>query len=103
MWFGFQGIRTVIALHAQVSVPQTVVVQEIGGEAVLVDLHGGFYYGLNGTATEMWRMLVERQTPAAALERLKQTQSAPVEVLERDLLRLTEDLLRRKLLTLIAD
>ena len=92
-----------IALHAHVSVPQTVVVQEIGGEAVLVDLRGGFYYGLNGTATEMWKTLVERQTPAAALERLKQTQAAPIEVLERDLLRLAEDLLQRKLLTVIAD
>lgn len=92
-----------IALHAQVSVPQTVVVQEIGGEAVLVDLQGGFYYGLNGTATEMWKTLVKHQTPAAALELLQQTQTAPREVLERDLLRLAEDLLQRKLLTVIAD
>lgn len=92
-----------IPLRARVSVPRTVVVQEIGGEAVLVDLQGGFYYGLNGTATEMWKTLVEQQTPAAALELLQKTQTAPSEVLERDLLRLAEDLLLRKLLTVLAD
>lgn len=85
-------------LHARFAVPQKVVFQEIAGQAVLVDLEGGFYYGLNETATEMWRCLVERQTPSAALEALALTQEAPVEVLERDLLRLTHDLLERHLL-----
>jgi hypothetical protein len=93
----------VIPLHTQISVSQKVVFQEIGAEAVLVDLQAGYYYGLNSTATNMWRCLVENQSPAAALAVLTAAQVAPPDVLERDLLRLTEDLLKRNLLTIATE
>lgn len=92
-----------IPLHAQFSVPQKVVFQDIAGQAVLVDLQGGLYYGLNETATEIWRYLVELRTPAAVLEALALTQDAPAERLERDLLELTRELLARNLLIVTVE
>jgi hypothetical protein len=48
-----------IALSARVQIPETVLFREMEGEAVLLELSQGTYYGLNATGTRMWELLRE--------------------------------------------
>jgi PqqD family protein of HPr-rel-A system len=51
-------------------VPEDVLSRELDGEAVLLDLHSGRYFGLNGTGARVWALLkdgLERDAIARAL------------------------------------
>lgn len=47
-------------------IPAEVLSREIDGEAVLLDLRTGRYYGLNATGARMWALLKEGLDAAAA-------------------------------------
>ena len=59
-----------VSLSARVSVPESVLIREIDGEYVVLNLDTETYYGLNGTATRMWAALVEADNLQAAAGRL---------------------------------
>jgi len=86
-------------LPVTVTVPDTVLWQQIGDETVLLDLAAGYYRSLNDVASEMWRALGECPDVASAHAQLCDLYDVDPERLRRDLVsfigRLTElELLR---------
>jgi hypothetical protein len=54
------------------SIPEDIVFRDLAGEAVLLNLGTGMYFGLNGMGTQIWRLISEgyslEQLVAAVLE-----------------------------------
>lgn len=48
---------TLISYHARVTVPGHVLVQELDGEAVLLNIKNETYYGLDQVGLRMWQAL----------------------------------------------
>lgn len=75
-----------------------VVVREIEGEAVLLDLDSGVYFGLNEVGTRIWRLLVDGCDPAVMAERLAADYDASPDVIARDITRVLDELRARGLI-----
>ncbi|MDU8946157.1 PqqD family protein [Ovoidimarina sediminis] len=69
-----------------------VIMREIAGEAVLLDMEQGMYYGLNEVGVEIWKLLEEGKSPAETVETLKSKFEVDAMTLMKDLLNLTSDL-----------
>jgi len=82
-----------------ISVADEVVFREIDGEAVLLNLRTGKYFGLDKVGTVIWGLLASRQTVRAVLEGLTERYDAPRERLETDLRRFLELLRDRELIS----
>lgn len=89
-----------VSLTARVSVPEGVLFREVDGEAVLLQLTSGRYYGLDTTGTRMWTLLADHGELAPVLEALIAEYDAEPARLERDLLELVERLVDCQLLEL---
>jgi hypothetical protein len=84
----------------RVTVPEQVLFRDLAGEAVLLELASGRYYGLNETGTRMWSLLAEHGRIEKALEDLLQEYDAPPERLREELLLFIDTLASRRLLDL---
>ncbi len=89
----------------QVYVPsEDVVVREIEGELIIVPLVAGIgdvedeLYSLNDTGRDIWRRLDGKTTLAEVAQALAGEYSAQPEEIERDVLGLVGELVRRKIL-----
>lgn len=69
-----------------------VLLQEIDGEAILLDLQSEHYFGLNVVGTRLWQLLARDPSLRAAYEILLSEFAVEPERLERDLLALVKDL-----------
>ena len=82
------------------TVPDQVLFRDLAGEAVLLELGSGLYYGLNETGTRMWSLLVQHRRIDAALQNLLQEYDVSPERLQEELLLFVQILASRKLLHL---
>lgn len=89
-------------LETRVEVPEQVVFREVGGEAVVLELTSGRYYGLDEVGVRMWSLLAQHGTTGQALEDLLREFEVPRQKLCQDLLEFV-DLLAAKKLLLIRD
>lgn len=64
-----------------------VVFRELEGEAVLLNVETGIYFGLNATGTRMFRLIEEHRSLERVLDALEREFDAPAPQLESDLLR----------------
>lgn len=85
-------------LSSTVTVPERVLFRDLAGEAVLLDLDSGLYFGLNETGTRMWSLLVHHHQIEPALCSLLEEYEAPREQLQAEFLEFVETLSSRKLL-----
>ena len=69
-----------------------VVFRELGGEAVLLNLKTGAYFGLDAVGTRVWQLLVEHSSVAQVMEAMLDEYDIDRERLERDLLELCGEL-----------
>ena len=76
-----------------------VVFRDLSGEAVLLNLTTGMYFGLNESGTRMWKLLLETGDRENTLVRMKVEYDADETSLRRDLDALIEQLLEKGLLT----
>lgn len=74
--------------------------QDDGGEAVLLDLAGERYFGLNTVGTRIWQLMSQPITLRELHEALCAEFDASPERIERDLLELVEQLHAAGLITL---
>ena len=72
-------------LSKRVSVPADVLINEIAGESVLLNLDGGRYFGLDDVGTDMWKALTAAHSIEDALAQLTAQYDADASVLRRDL------------------
>jgi hypothetical protein len=89
-----------LTLNSHVVVPESVVAREVAGETVILDLDSGTYFGLDPTATDMWRAIAAGGSLGDALAIVERAYEVDPAVLRDDLLRLTEQMLRKRLLCL---
>jgi coenzyme PQQ synthesis protein D (PqqD) len=80
------------SLSTRVSAPDYVLVQELEGEAVLLNLEGERYYSLDDVGTRMWNVLTTAPSIGAAHGALLDEYQVDSERLEQDLLELVERL-----------
>jgi hypothetical protein len=85
-------------LPETVSVPDTVLWQEVGDEIVLLDLHEGEYRSLNDVGSAMWRALEQSPDVATAHSHLCDLYEVDPDVLRADLAAFIERLVEREML-----
>jgi hypothetical protein len=73
-----------ISLGMRAAVPADVLVQELQGESVLLNVRSGRYFGLDEVGTRMWAALTSAESLRAACEALEGEYDVERERLERD-------------------
>ncbi len=86
------------SLDSTIRIPSDVLYRDLEGEAVILDLKTGTYFGLNEVGTRMWALLAEHGQARPAYDRMLDEYDVPAEQLEHDLLALISDLAERNLL-----
>ena len=87
-------------LSDKVTIPTQVMARTVGDETVSLDLASGTYYGLDPVGARMWQLMSEGQPLAAICNLLLDEYEVTREALEGDILRLTEELRAKGLVSL---
>lgn len=90
-------------LSTRVTVPEGVMFRELDGEAVLLELHSGRYFGLNETGTRMWTVLLEHGRVEPAFQALLTWYDVAEDRLAGELLSFVEALAAQRLLSTHED
>jgi hypothetical protein len=85
-------------LESRISVPKDVLFRETGGEAVILNMESGKYYGLDEVGTRMWTLLAQHGHVEPAYRILLDEYDVAEERLQQDLLRLVDELASHGLL-----
>ena len=80
------------SLQDTVRISEEVVFRELDGEAVLLNLGSGIYFGLNDVGTRIWALLGQDGALRSVFDALKQQYDEVPERLEKDLLELVEQM-----------
>jgi hypothetical protein len=88
-----------ISGQAHVSASSNVLVQNLDGEAVLLDLESGRYFGLDEVGARFWQVLAEAPSVEAAYETLAAEYDVDREKLRQDLYALLDELVEHQLIT----
>ena len=72
-------------LHSVFAPATDVVVRDLEGEAVVLDLATGTYFGLNDIGTRIWQLVAQQKTLIEVVAMLEREFDAPVDRLEADL------------------
>lgn len=84
-----------------VSACDDVVAREVAGEAVLLNLASGTYFGLNDTGSMIWQMIDESSASLEEIcDAIEEEYDVEREDIERDVLALVEELVEHGLLML---
>ncbi len=80
----------------------SVLFRELSGEAALLNLESGVYYGLDAVGTRIWRLVADRQPLPQVCAALLDEYDVSADVLERDVRALVSDLCAKGLLARVA-
>lgn len=86
------------SIDARVRISDNVLFHELDGEAVLLDLHSGKYFGLDPVGARIWRLLAENGSIALAYQTLLEEYDVDADRLQHDLLALVDRLASRGLI-----
>jgi hypothetical protein len=75
-----------------------VVFRDLDGEAVILDLESGTYFGLNEVGTRLWQLAGEGRSETEIVDTLVAEYDADRETIVRDATKLLEELRRRRLI-----
>jgi hypothetical protein len=79
-------------IETRISIPNDVLFQNLDGEAVLLNLQSGKYFGLDPVGTRVWNLLVEYGTLPTTYQTLLEEYEVDAERLQSDLLALVDQL-----------
>jgi hypothetical protein len=79
-------------LQSKIYILPDVLFQDMGGEAVLLNVQSGKYYGLNEVGTRLWGLLTEGNNLEIAYRALLEEYDVEAGRLREDVLRLVDDL-----------
>jgi len=71
--------------HATIYRCPPVLSTEVAGEATMMDMESGLYFGLDSIGTDMWQRLEHPQSLAALSDGMAQDYAADADRIERDL------------------
>jgi hypothetical protein len=86
-------------LQDVITISPDVVFRDLDGEAVLLNLATGTYFGLNEVGTRMWHLLHQYSALQKVLEIMQEEYEVAPEVLEEDLLQLVGQLCAQGLIS----
>ena len=78
-------------------VGQSVVFRELSGEAVLLNLESGVYYGLDAVGTRVWSLLTANHPLSKVCSIMLEEFDVAPDVLEHDVMRLVGELCEKGL------
>lgn len=81
-----------------IAIPAHVLFRDLGGEAVVLDLDSGRYFGLDEVGTRFWQLLEEHGAFEATLHAMHEEYETSIEVLRADLATFVARLVEHKLL-----
>ena len=79
-----------------------VMFNRVGEEIVLLDLDSGTYYGLDAVGGRLWDLITGSATIGEAIDAMLDEYEVEREVLERDVLKLVDELAEKGLLVAAA-
>ncbi len=88
-----------MVLSDKVTIPVQVMARQVGDETVILDLASGTYFGLDPVGARIWQLLGEGKTLDDVCEVMLSEYEASREEIERDVLRLAEELGAKKLIS----
>jgi hypothetical protein len=89
-----------MSLDASVRIPEDVVFRELNGEAILLKLDTGVYFGLDAVGTRIWLLLNDLGVLRAVHARVLDAFDVAPSVLERDLVGFVGELHQRGLVSI---
>jgi len=87
-----------VELKMRAVVPPHVLIRQLDGESVLLNLESERYFGLDATGTRMWELVTSQPYIALALEKLQEEYEVEPEVLQSHLTQLLSGLVENGLL-----
>jgi hypothetical protein len=87
-----------VSWTSRISAPADVLLQEVQGEAVLLNLSSGRYFGLNEVGTRIWQVCTTSGSLQEAAETLVNEYDVDPQRLRQDLQHLVEQLVEHGLL-----
>jgi Coenzyme PQQ synthesis protein D (PqqD) len=75
---------------------------DLAGEAVILNLKSGIYYGLNPVGARVWSLIQQPQTVRTVLETLLEEFDVELNRCQRDLFALLEDMASKDLIVIDA-
>ena len=87
-----------ISFNARASVPQDILVSELAGESVILNLKSECYFGLDQMGTLMWNAVTKAESIQAAYEELLAEYEVGEDELKKDLTELVCKLVDQGLL-----
>jgi hypothetical protein len=88
-------------LTSRVRVNDDVLFQELQGEAVLLNLKSGVYFGLDPVGTRVWQLFAEHELLGEIAHAIVTEYDVAEDRCSLDLLKLVEDLEQQQLVTVI--
>jgi hypothetical protein len=92
-----------ISFEARVSIPPDILVSELAGESVILNLNSECYFGLDQVGTRMWTALTNSESIQAAYDGLLAEYEVGEEQLRHDLTDLLGKLLEQGLLEVTVE
>lgn len=92
-----------ISFAARVSVSPDILISEVGGESVLLNLSSERYFGLDDIGTQMWKTLIASDSIQAAYERLLAEYDVEASRLREDLSDLIQKLMEQGLVEVSSE
>lgn len=86
-----------MTLDTRITIPQGVLFRDLDGEAVLLELDSGRYFGLNETGTRMWLLLQEHGSVEPALRAMLGEFDVAEDHLRREMLSFVDALCAQRL------
>ena len=77
-----------ISLDCSVEISDDAIFREMDGEAVILNLESGTYFGLDPVGTRVWQLMEEHGRLRTVFDLMRQEYDVEPDLLERDLLRL---------------
>lgn len=91
-----------IALTDILVVNDSLMMADLEGEAVLLDVESGRYFGLNEVGTSIWTMIKSPCMVSDIIEGLRQEYAAPAETLGADVLAFLQSMANHNLVHVIT-
>jgi len=81
-----------VNLESKINIPKDVIFRDLDGEAIILNLETGKYYGLDEVGTRMWNLLTEHGQVQLAYQTLLEEYDVSEEQLQHDVLTLLDNL-----------
>jgi len=88
-----------LSITDAVRIPEGVIFRELNGEAVILNLDNGTYFGLNSVGMRIWQLCEQHASLREVWKAMEREFDAPGDALQLDLLAFVNELFSKRLLT----